>query len=135
MDEEEIKKELKPQGIIAVKRISIRYSLYVLTIKGQIIPKKINIGYLKKEKRPFDLDIVTLYLHGRYLFHLYMKSICEIYMELWGRRQKLWTIRVTLTYDLLILKLYDIRYILTSWFICHIWRESVIKHEAMEQRS
>ena len=27
MDEEEIKKELQPQGIIAVKRISIRYSL------------------------------------------------------------------------------------------------------------
>ena len=46
--EDEIKKELQPQGIIAVKRISIRYSLYVLTIKGQIIPKRINIGYLKK---------------------------------------------------------------------------------------
>ena len=43
MDEEEIKKELQPQGIIAVKRISIRYSLYVLTIKGQTIPKRINI--------------------------------------------------------------------------------------------
>ena len=48
MDEEEIKKELQPQGIIAVKRISIRYSLYVLTIKGQTVPKRINIGYLKK---------------------------------------------------------------------------------------
>ena len=44
-----IKKELQPQGIIAVKRISIRYILYVLTIKGQTIPKKINVGYLKKE--------------------------------------------------------------------------------------
>ena len=53
MDEEEIKKELQPQGIIAVKRISIRYSLYVLTIKGQIVPKRINIGYLKKETRPY----------------------------------------------------------------------------------
>ena len=49
MEEYEIKKELQPQGIIAVKRISIRYSLYVLTIKGQNIPKKINIGYLKKK--------------------------------------------------------------------------------------
>ena len=49
MYEEEIKKELQPQGIIGVKRISIRYSLYVLAIKGQNIPKKINIGYLKKE--------------------------------------------------------------------------------------
>ena len=48
MEEDEIKKELQPQGIIAVKRISIRYSLYVLTTKGQNIPKKINIGYLKK---------------------------------------------------------------------------------------
>ena len=34
-------------------RISIRYSLYVLTIKGQTIPKRINIGYLKKETRPY----------------------------------------------------------------------------------
>ena len=38
--------------LIAVKRISIRYSLYVLTIYRQNIPKKINIGYLKKETRP-----------------------------------------------------------------------------------
>ena len=53
MDEEEIKKELQPQGIIAVKRISIRYSLYVLTTKGQTIPKRINIGNLKKETRPY----------------------------------------------------------------------------------
>ena len=53
MQEEEIKQELQPQGIIDVKRISIRYSLYVLTIKGQDIPKKINIGYLKKETRPY----------------------------------------------------------------------------------
>ena len=48
IDEEEIRKGLQPQGIIAVKIISIRYSLYVLTIKGQTIPKRINIGYLKK---------------------------------------------------------------------------------------
>ena len=47
------KKELQPQGIIAVKRISIRYSLYVLTIKGQTIPKGINTGYLKKETWPY----------------------------------------------------------------------------------
>ena len=53
MEEDEIKKELQPQGIIAVKRISIRYSLYVLTIKGQTIPKRINIGYLKKDTRPY----------------------------------------------------------------------------------
>ena len=53
MEEDEIKKELQPQGIIAVKRISIRCSLYVLTIKGQNIPKKNNIGYLKKETRPY----------------------------------------------------------------------------------
>ena len=53
MDEEEIKKELQPQGIIAVKRISIWYSLYVLTIKGQTIPKRINIGNLKNETRPY----------------------------------------------------------------------------------
>ena len=38
--EEEIKEELKPQGISAVKRISVRYSLYVMTIKGQDIPEK-----------------------------------------------------------------------------------------------
>ena len=54
--EEDIKEELRPQGIIAVKRISVRYSLYVMTIKGQDIPEKINIGYLKKEK---DLTFQT----------------------------------------------------------------------------
>ena len=51
--EEEIKKDLQPQGIIAVKRISTHYSLCVLTIKGQNIPEKINIGYLKEETRPY----------------------------------------------------------------------------------
>ena len=40
MEEDEIKKKLQPKGIIAVKRISICYSLYVLTIKGQNILKK-----------------------------------------------------------------------------------------------
>ena len=54
MEEDEIKKEFQPQGIIAVKRISIRYSLYVLTIKGQTIPKRINIGYLKKEMENWE---------------------------------------------------------------------------------
>ena len=53
MEEKYIKEELKPQGIIAVKRISVRYSLYVMTIKGQDILEKINIGYLKKETRPY----------------------------------------------------------------------------------
>ena len=55
MDEEEIKKELQPQGIIAVKRISIRYSLYVLTIKGQNIPTKKSIldTWEKKHDRTF----------------------------------------------------------------------------------
>ena len=55
--EEEIKKELQPQRIIAVKRISIRYGLCVSTIKGQNIPKKINIGHLKKKH---DLTFRTL---------------------------------------------------------------------------
>ena len=49
MEEDEIKIELQPQVIIAVKRISIRYSLYVLTIKGQNISKKNQ--YLIFEKR------------------------------------------------------------------------------------
>ena len=49
MDEEEIKKELQPQGIIAVKRISIRYSLYVFTIKGQTIKKKSLLDTWKKK--------------------------------------------------------------------------------------
>ena len=52
IDKEEIKNELEPQGIIAVKRISVRFSLYAMTIKGQNIPEKINIGYLKK-KTPY----------------------------------------------------------------------------------
>ena len=54
---EEIKKELQPQGIIAVKRISIRYSVYVLTIKGQNIPKKIKLDIWKKKH---DLILLTL---------------------------------------------------------------------------
>ena len=49
MEEDEIKKELQPQGIIAVKRISIRYSLYVLTIKGQTVPKKSILDTWKKK--------------------------------------------------------------------------------------
>ena len=53
IDEGEIKKELEPQGIIAEKRISVRFSLYAMTIKGQDIPEKINIGYLKKETKPY----------------------------------------------------------------------------------
>ena len=53
IEEDEIKKGLEPQGTIAVKRISVRYSLYAMTIKGQDIPEKINIGYLKKETRPY----------------------------------------------------------------------------------
>ena len=40
MDEEEIKKEPQPQGIIAVKRISIRYSLYVLNNQRTHYSKK-----------------------------------------------------------------------------------------------
>ena len=54
---EEIKKELQPQGIIAVKRISIRYSVYVLTIKGQNIPKKFKLDIWKKKH---DLILLTL---------------------------------------------------------------------------
>ena len=53
MQEDEIKQELQPQVIINVKRISIRYRLYVLTIKWQNIPKKISIGFLIKETRPY----------------------------------------------------------------------------------
>ena len=48
IDEEEIKNELKPQGIIAVKRISVRFSLYAMTIKGQDIPEKNQHWILEK---------------------------------------------------------------------------------------
>ena len=41
--EEEIRKTLEPQGIIAVKRISVCYSLYAMTIKGQDILEKKSI--------------------------------------------------------------------------------------------
>ena len=67
MQEEEIKQELQPQGIIDVKRISIRYSLYVLTIKGQNIPKRINIGYLKKETRPKMLSVPEIWTYQEFL--------------------------------------------------------------------
>ena len=52
MQEEEIKQELQPQGIIDVKIISIRYSMYVLTIKGQNIKKRSILDTWKKDTRP-----------------------------------------------------------------------------------
>ena len=55
--EEDIKEELKPQGIIAVRRISVRYSLYVMTIKGQDIPEKNQ--YWIPEKKKQDLTFQT----------------------------------------------------------------------------
>ena len=47
MEESEIAKELWSQGVIAVKRISVRYDLYALTINGQTLPEHIDIGYFK----------------------------------------------------------------------------------------
>ena len=46
-------KELRSQGLLAVKRISVRYDLYALTINGQTIPEHINIAYLKAPTRPY----------------------------------------------------------------------------------
>ena len=85
MDEEEIKKELQPQGIIAVKRISIRYSLYVLTIKGQTIPKRINIGYLKKETRPYIPNSQRCFQFWTYQ----ESSIGRVFRSLLRRRRKM----------------------------------------------
>ena len=52
--QEEIKKELQPQGIIAVKIISIRYSLYVLTIKDKLFQKRSILDtWKKKHERTF----------------------------------------------------------------------------------
>ena len=51
MEESEIAKELRSQGFLAVKRISVRYDLYALTINGQTIPEHIDIGYLKAPTR------------------------------------------------------------------------------------
>ena len=48
MEESEIAKE---PGVLAVKRISVRYDLYPLTINGQTIPEHIDIGYLKAPTR------------------------------------------------------------------------------------
>ena len=52
MEESYIVEELRSQGGIAVKRISVRYDLYCLTINGQTIPEHIDIGYLKARTRP-----------------------------------------------------------------------------------
>ena len=51
MEESEIAKGLRSQGVLAVKRISVRYGLYALTVSGQTIPEHINIGYLKAPTR------------------------------------------------------------------------------------
>ena len=53
MEESYIVEELRSQGVIAVKRISVRYDLYCLTINGQTIPEHIDIGYLKARTRPY----------------------------------------------------------------------------------
>ena len=53
MEESEIAKELRSQGVLAVKRISVRYDLYALTINGQTIPENIYIGYLRAPTRPY----------------------------------------------------------------------------------
>ena len=53
MEEDEIAKELRPQGITAVKRISVRHDLYCLTINGQTFPEKISVGYLKVKTKPY----------------------------------------------------------------------------------
>ena len=53
MEEEEIKKELRPQGISEVKRISARYDLYLLTINSPSIPDSIKIGYLNVKTRAY----------------------------------------------------------------------------------
>ena len=53
MEESYIVEELRSQGVIAVKRISVRYELYCLTINGQTIPEHIDIGYLKARTRPY----------------------------------------------------------------------------------
>ena len=53
MEESYIVEELRSQGVIAVKRISVRYDLYCLTINGQTIPEHIDIGYLKAHTRPY----------------------------------------------------------------------------------
>ena len=53
MEESYIAEELRSQGVIAVKRISVRYDLYCLTINGQTIPEHIDIGYLKARTRPY----------------------------------------------------------------------------------
>ena len=68
MHEDEIKKELQPQGIIAVKRISIRYSLYILTIKGQYseknqywIPEKRNTTVHSQPSKTFSMPEIWTY--------------------------------------------------------------------------
>ena len=58
IEEQEIKKELEPQGIITVRRISERYSLYAMMIKGQDILEKNLCWILEKKKK--DLTFTTL---------------------------------------------------------------------------
>ena len=102
MDEEEIKIELQPQGIIAVKRISIRYSLYVLTIKRQTFPKRINIGCLKEETRPYipnhvfntrNLDIPRIHVKEKPFVLDVVKDIIKMTAK---TNQNAWIVKVTM---------------------------------------
>ena len=68
MDEEEIKKELQPQGIIAVKRISIRYSLRFnhqrtnYSKKDQYwIPEKRNMTVHSQPSKMFSMPEIWTY--------------------------------------------------------------------------
>ena len=73
MEEEDIKEELKPQGIIAVKRISVRYSLYVMTIKGQRHSRKNQYWIPEKRnktlhsKPPKMLPMPKIWTHQKFM--------------------------------------------------------------------
>ena len=91
IDEEEIKTELEPQGTIAVKRISVRFSLYVMTIKGQDIPEKNQHWILEKRNTalysqpPKMLPMPEIWTHKKFVQR--KSSLCWMW---WGRTQCRW---------------------------------------------
>ena len=94
IDEEELKNELEPHGIIAVKRISGRFSLYAMTIKGQDIPEKNQHWLLEKRNTtlypqpPKMLPMPEIWTHKKFVQR--KSSLCWMW---WGRAQCRWLVK------------------------------------------
>ena len=88
---EEIKKELKPQGVTEVKRVTIKWDDKIININTYImifhlptIPPKIKIGYTMERVKQFILNPLRCYKCHKYGHHKDKyngKSVCGKFGE------------------------------------------------------